>query len=92
MSEQARVATDRSHREPCQSPAAIDAAARAAPSVSRIPPTAHGLTDALRDAELLAGHRWADDEIAELLLRLSDATSEEVALLGGLDVTTGALR
>ena len=86
------------------------------------PLTAHGLTDALRDAELLAaaivssfrdeqdeatalagyqatrdrisadlfavtdtiaGHRWSDGEIGELLLRLSDSMAEEVALLGG---------
>jgi 2-polyprenyl-6-methoxyphenol hydroxylase-like FAD-dependent oxidoreductase len=88
------------------------------------PLTAHGLTDALRDAELLAAaivsgarggrdeaaalaeyqatrdrvsadlfavtdtiaqHRWTDDEIGRLLLRLSDSMAEEVALVGGLE-------
>jgi 2-polyprenyl-6-methoxyphenol hydroxylase-like FAD-dependent oxidoreductase len=88
------------------------------------PLTAHGLTDALRDAELLgaaivsslrgeqdetsalagyqatrdglsadlfavtdtiAQHRWTDDEIGGLLMRLSDSMAEEVALLGGLE-------
>jgi flavin-dependent dehydrogenase len=87
------------------------------------PLSAHGITDALRDAELLAravvevvvdgakesdalaryqatrdslsrelfdvmdvicGHLWTDDEIGELLLRLSAAMSEEVDVLAGL--------
>jgi 2-polyprenyl-6-methoxyphenol hydroxylase-like FAD-dependent oxidoreductase len=88
------------------------------------PLTAHGLTDALRDAELLAAaivssvrgeqdeeralagyqatrdrlsadlfavtdtiaeHRWTDDEIGPLLLRVSDSMAGEVALLDGLE-------
>jgi 2-polyprenyl-6-methoxyphenol hydroxylase-like FAD-dependent oxidoreductase len=86
------------------------------------PITAHGLTDALRDAELLAraildvlggvdedvalagyqatrdalsvelfeiteviaGHRWTDDEIGDLLLRLSRSMSAEVSALAAL--------
>ncbi len=87
------------------------------------PLSAHGITDALRDAELLAraivevvehdveerdalagyqatrdalshelfdvmdvicGHRWTDDEIGDLLLRLSAAMSDEVDVLAGL--------
>jgi flavin-dependent dehydrogenase len=87
------------------------------------PLSAHGITDALRDAELLAravveildhgieerdalagyqatrdalsrelfdvidvicGHRWSDDEIGDLLLRLSAAMSDEVDVLAGL--------
>jgi 2-polyprenyl-6-methoxyphenol hydroxylase-like FAD-dependent oxidoreductase len=87
------------------------------------PLSAHGITDALRDAELLAraiveivdrgvderdalaayqatrdalsrdlfdvmdvicGHRWTDDEIGGLLLRLSAAMSDEADLLAGL--------
>jgi 2-polyprenyl-6-methoxyphenol hydroxylase-like FAD-dependent oxidoreductase len=86
------------------------------------PLTAHGLTDALRDAELLArgiiavfdgadehdalgdyqatrdplsaalfdvtdviaGHRWTDDEIADLLLQLSAAMAGEVDALAAL--------
>jgi flavin-dependent dehydrogenase len=87
------------------------------------PLSAHGITDALRDAELLAravvevvvhgaeerdalsgyqatrdalsrelfdvmdvicGHRWTDDEIGDLLLRLSAAMAGEVDLLAGL--------
>ena len=87
------------------------------------PLSAHGLTDALRDAELLAraivatlrdgadarqalagyqatrdalsgplfdaidtiaGHRWADSEIGDLLLRLNAAMSAEVEVLDGL--------
>lgn len=95
------------------------------------PISAHGLTDALRDAELLAraviggwiggwaparpttsldealagygaerdrlslplfdvvdriaGHRWDDREIADLLLRLSSAMADEVETLAGLE-------
>jgi flavin-dependent dehydrogenase len=84
------------------------------------PLSAHGLTDALRDAELLArtivaiqlygadecealagyqttrdalstalfditdtiaGHRWSDDQIGDLLLRLNGAMSEELDML-----------
>jgi flavin-dependent dehydrogenase len=86
------------------------------------PITAHGLTDALRDAELLArailevlggvdeevalagyqatrdelsadlfevteviaGHRWTDEEIAHLLIRLSRSMSAEVSALAAL--------
>jgi 2-polyprenyl-6-methoxyphenol hydroxylase-like FAD-dependent oxidoreductase len=87
------------------------------------PLSAHGLTDALRDAELLArgiiavvvdgvaeddalagyqttrdalsaalfdvmdviaGHRWTDDEIADLLLQLSAAMADEVDALAAL--------
>jgi 2-polyprenyl-6-methoxyphenol hydroxylase-like FAD-dependent oxidoreductase len=87
------------------------------------PLSAHGITDALRDAELLAraivevvdnrvderdalagyqatrdvltrdlfdvmdvicGHRWTDDEIGGLLLRLSKAMSDEVDHVAGL--------
>ena len=87
------------------------------------PLSAHGLTDALRDAELLArglvaviidgaderdalagyqgtrdalsaelfdvidviaGHRWTDDEISGLLLRLSAAMADEVEALASL--------
>jgi 2-polyprenyl-6-methoxyphenol hydroxylase-like FAD-dependent oxidoreductase len=87
------------------------------------PLSAHGLTDALRDAELLArgviavvvdgaaeedalagyqatrdalsaalfdvmdviaGHRWTDDEIADLLLQLSAAMADEVEALAAL--------
>ena len=87
------------------------------------PLSAHGLTDALRDAELLArgiiavvvdgaaeedalagyqatrdalsaelfdvmdviaGHRWTDDEIADLLLQLSAAMADEVDTLAAL--------
>jgi 2-polyprenyl-6-methoxyphenol hydroxylase-like FAD-dependent oxidoreductase len=86
------------------------------------PITAHGLTDALRDAELLArailevfagadegdalgcyettrnalsadlfdvteiiaGYRWMDEEIGDLLIRLSRAMSAEVRALAGL--------
>ena len=95
----------------------------ATPGTSRIRSSAHGLTDALRDAELLAravvavcrdgadgargaspttrrrrdelsaelfdvvdiiaGHRWTDDEIPGLLLRLSAAMADEVELLAG---------
>jgi 2-polyprenyl-6-methoxyphenol hydroxylase-like FAD-dependent oxidoreductase len=91
------------------------------------PLSAHGLTDALRDAELLAraivdvvahgiderdalagyqatrdalsrelfdvmdvicGHRWTDDEIGGLLLRLSAAMADEVEVLAGLTERT----
>jgi 2-polyprenyl-6-methoxyphenol hydroxylase-like FAD-dependent oxidoreductase len=87
------------------------------------PLSAHGITDALRDAELLAravvavcregaderaalaayqgqrdelsaelfdvieiiaGHRWTDDEISGLLLRLSAAMADEVEMLAAL--------
>ena len=86
------------------------------------PITAHGLTDALRDAELLAGaildvlggveqrvalagyqatrdalsadlfdvtdviagHRWTDEEISDLLLRLSRSMSAEVSALAAM--------
>ena len=86
------------------------------------PITAHGLTDALRDAELLAraildvfrgvdedvalsgyqaardalsadlfeitdviaGHRWTDEEISDLLIRLSRSMSAEVSALAAL--------
>ena len=86
------------------------------------PITAHGLTDALRDAELLAraildvfagaddrealagyqatrdalsadmfdvteaiaGHRWTDAQISDLLIRLSKAMSADVSALAGL--------
>jgi 2-polyprenyl-6-methoxyphenol hydroxylase-like FAD-dependent oxidoreductase len=89
------------------------------------PLSAHGITDALRDAELLAratvdvvdgaderdalagyqatrdalsrelfdvmdvicGHRWTDDEIGDLLLRLSAAMADEVDVLAGLPPT-----
>jgi flavin-dependent dehydrogenase len=83
------------------------------------PLSAHGLTDALRDAELLAnaivdgsagalahyqetrdrlsaelfevvdeiaGHRWTDEEIPALLLRLSAAMSAEVTAIAALPV------
>lgn len=88
------------------------------------PLSAHGITDALRDAELLAraivdvvegaderdalaayqatrdslsrelfdvmdvicGHRWTNDEIGDLLLRLSAAMSDEVDVLAGLSL------
>ncbi|MBA3289431.1 MAG: hypothetical protein H0U21_15680 [Acidimicrobiia bacterium] len=88
------------------------------------PLTAHGLSDALRDAELLAGaivsaacgledeaaalanyqatrdrlsadlfsvtdtiagHRWTDDAIGDLLLRLSASMADEVAALAELE-------
>jgi flavin-dependent dehydrogenase len=91
------------------------------------PLSAHGITDALRDAELLAraiievfehgveardalasyqasrdalsrdlfeaidviaGHRWADDEIGDLLLRLSAAMADEVDVLARLALPT----
>ncbi|GLZ28580.1 FAD-dependent oxidoreductase [Lentzea sp. NBRC 105346] len=79
------------------------------------PLSAHGITDALRDAELLArsildgtdyqgirdalsiemfdvmdviaGHRWTDDEIPELLLRLNAAMSDEIAVLNSYSLT-----
>jgi flavin-dependent dehydrogenase len=90
------------------------------------PLSAHGLTDALRDAELLArailtavaanetderialagyqvtrdalssslfevmdeiaGHRWTDNQIGDLLLRLNAAMSDELDVLAGLPV------
>ena len=88
------------------------------------PLSAHGLTDALRDAELLAraiistvttdepepvalagyqatrdhlsgpmfdamdviaGHRWTDDEIGALLRRISAAMADEVDAIAALD-------
>jgi 2-polyprenyl-6-methoxyphenol hydroxylase-like FAD-dependent oxidoreductase len=93
------------------------------------PISAHGLTDALRDAELLAcrimpvisgaareddtlaayqadrdalsgtlfdvieliaSHTWTDDDIPDLLLRLSAAMSDEVEALAALDPATTA--